>query len=56
MINKIYVKSIHYFGDRSKIKMQRNKALCNLESANIAKKSGNIFLALILEDTTYTNH
>ena len=44
------------FGNISKIKIPKIIPFCNLKSAKIAKKSGKIYSASNLEDTTCAKH
>ena len=44
------------FGNISKLKIRKIISFCNLKSAKIAKKSGKIFSASILEDWTCEKH
>ena len=48
--------SNNHFGDRSKIKKPKIISFCNLKSAKIAKKSGKLFSASILEGMTCAKH
>ena len=48
--------SNNHFVNISKIKIPKIRPFCNLKSAKIAKKSGKIFSASILEDWTCEKH
>ena len=48
--------SNNHFDDIFEIKIPKIRTFCNLKSAKITKKLGEIFSASILEHTTYTKH